>query len=115
VNGNVGWDSDPRAGMLANQGRLPDGRPTFLPPPKAKMPLGMKVAWWLGAVWVTGVVLVVLANKFVHSLSCMFDDSAECRRNAAHASTNVTLIGFVLLIVVSVITIVAFEMRRDKR
>ena len=37
------------------------------------------------------------------------------RLHATSASTNVTLIGFVLLIVVSVITIVAFETRRDKR
>ncbi len=101
--------------MLANQGLPPVDRPTFLPPPKAKMPLGMKVALWLGALWVAGVVLVILANKFMRSLACMFDESAECRLHAANASTNVTLIGFVLLIVVSVITIVAFEMRRSKR
>lgn len=112
--GNQGWDFDPRAGMLANQGR-PAGEPiTFLKPPKPPMPRGMKVTLWLGGLWVFGVVIVVLARKFVRNLSCMYDTTEECRRHAASSSTNVTLLGFVLLVVVSVITIVIFELRRDK-
>ena len=67
------------------------------------------------AIGIIGVVIVVLARKFVRSLSCMYDTTEECRRHAASSSTNVTLIGFVLLVVVSVITIVIFELRRDKR
>ena len=115
MTGNRGWDHDPREGMLANRGLPAADRPSFLPPPRAPMPAGMKVALWLTGVWVAGVVLVVLARRFVRDLSCMFDTSEQCSQNAASTSTNVTLIGFALLVVVSVITIVVFELRRDKR
>ena len=113
--GNPGWDYDPRAGMLADKGR-PAGEPiTFLKPPKPPMPRGMKVALWLAGMWVFGVVIVVLAHRFVRDMGCMFDTSEACRAGAANKSTTVTLIGFVLLVVVSVITIVVFELRRDDR
>lgn len=79
------------------------------------MPRGMKLALWLTGIWVFGVVLVVLAHRFVRDLGCMFDTSDECRAGAANASTNVTLVGFVLLVVISVITIVIYELRNDRR
>jgi len=124
MGGTPGWDFDPRRGMLAGQGRpsAADGSPperaerlTFGVPTREPMPRGMKLALWLTGVWVFGVVLVVLAHRFVRDLGCMFDTSAACRTGAANKSTNITLIGFVLLVVLSVITIVIFELRRDRR
>lgn len=121
MGGTPGWDFDPRRGMLADQGRT--GGPaaeraerlTFGAPPKEPMPRGMKLALWLTGIWVFGVLIVVLAHRFVESLGCMFDTSAECRAGAANKSTNITLLGLVLLVVLSVITIVLFELRRDRR
>jgi hypothetical protein len=115
VGQDGGWDFDPRQQMLANKGTTPAERGDFAPPRNAPMPFGMKVALGLTAVWVVGVVLTVLAHKFVRNLSCMFDTTKECQKHAANSSANVTLIGFVLLVIVSVITIVVFEIRRDKR
>ena len=127
MGGTTGWDFDPRRGMLADQGRPAPGsaapgpagqraeRLTFGAPPKEPMPRGMKLALWLTGIWVFGVVIVVLAHRFVRDMGCLFDTSEACRAGAANKSTNLTLIGFVLLVVLSVITIVAFELRRDRR
>lgn len=121
MGGTPGWDFDPRRGMLADQGRAASEpgtraeRVTFGAPPKEPMPRGMKLALWLTGIWVFGVVIVVLAHRFVRDLGCLFDTSEACRAGAANKSTNLTLIGFVLLVVLSVITIVAFELRRDRR
>ncbi|MBM3659554.1 MAG: hypothetical protein FJW95_08615 [Actinobacteria bacterium] len=121
MGGTSGWDFDPRRGMLADQGRAGGPAPerlerlTFGAPPKEPMPRGMKLALWLTAIWAFGVLLVVLAHRFVESLGCMFDPSDECRTGAANKSTNITLLGFVLLVVLSVIAIVLFELRRDRR
>jgi hypothetical protein len=125
MGGTTGWDFDPRRGMLADQGRERPGavggpadpradRPTFGVPPRPPMPRPMKLALWLTGIWVFGVVIVVLAHRFVRDMGCMFDTSDACRAGAANKSTNVTLLGFVLLVVLSVITIVIFEVRRSR-
>lgn len=120
MGGTPGWDFDPRRGMLADQGRAP-GAPghtepvTWGVPTRPPMPRAMKLALWLAGIWVFGVVIVVLGHRFVQDMGCMFDTSAECRAGAVNKSTNLTLIGFVLLVVLSVVTIVVFELRRDRR
>ena len=75
--GNEAWDHDPRAGMLANQGRTAPDQPSLLPPPKPPMPAGMKVTLWLAGPWVFGVLIVVLTRKSVRNLSCMFDTTED--------------------------------------